>query len=163
YLDGEKRVVGLALLMLIPFFNFHALKFNANTILLPVWAATTLWFLRSFETRRPLYAALAGLGAAAAMLGKYWSIYLLAGLGLADILAPGAPERRLVTYAFWAPLLLPIPVAFATGTELNPLWTMSAWSLLPLVLLASPLVTLPRLATIRMVGIAILFPLISLA
>src|SRR5258705_10000897 len=25
YLDGEKRVVGLALLMLIPFFNFHAL------------------------------------------------------------------------------------------------------------------------------------------
>ena len=52
FLDGEKRVVGLALLTLVPFFNFHALKFNQNTVLLPLWAATTLWFLRSFETRR---------------------------------------------------------------------------------------------------------------
>src|SRR6266699_6085066 len=34
YLDGDKRVVGLALLTLVPFFNFHALKFNANTILM---------------------------------------------------------------------------------------------------------------------------------
>src|SRR6202158_4545245 len=30
FLDGEKRVVGLALLTLVPFFNFHALKFNVN-------------------------------------------------------------------------------------------------------------------------------------
>ena len=52
YLDGEKRVVGLALLTLVPFFNFHALKFNQNTVLLPLWAATTLFFLRSFETRK---------------------------------------------------------------------------------------------------------------
>ena len=52
FLDGEKRVLGLALLTLVPFFNFHALKFNPNTVLMPLWAATTLWFLRSFETRR---------------------------------------------------------------------------------------------------------------
>jgi 4-amino-4-deoxy-L-arabinose transferase-like glycosyltransferase len=65
FLDGEKRVIGLALLTLVPFFNFHGLKFNVNTILLPLWAATTLWFLRSFETRRVFDAALAGLFAAA--------------------------------------------------------------------------------------------------
>ena len=53
YLDGEKRVVALALLTLIPFYNFHALKFNPNTVLLPLWAATTLWFIRSFEIARP--------------------------------------------------------------------------------------------------------------
>jgi hypothetical protein len=41
-------------------------------VLMPLWAATTLWFLRSFETRRPLDAALAGLAAAASMYGKYW-------------------------------------------------------------------------------------------
>ena len=35
YLDVEKRVAGLALLMLVPFFNFHALKYNVNTVLLP--------------------------------------------------------------------------------------------------------------------------------
>jgi hypothetical protein len=35
YLDIEKRVAGLALLMFVPFFNFHALKFNVNTVLRP--------------------------------------------------------------------------------------------------------------------------------
>src|SRR3990172_1390450 len=86
YLDIEKRVMGLALLMLIPFFNFHALKFNVNTVLMPVWAATTFWFLRSYATRSALYAVLAGVGAAACMLGKYWSVFLLAGLFVASLI-----------------------------------------------------------------------------
>jgi 4-amino-4-deoxy-L-arabinose transferase-like glycosyltransferase len=47
YLDGEKRALALVLMTFVPFFNFHALKFNANTVLLPLWAATTLCFLRS--------------------------------------------------------------------------------------------------------------------
>src|SRR5260221_2396163 len=93
FLDGEKRVLGLALLTLVPFFNFHGLKFNVTTVLLPLWAATTLWFLRSFETRRVLDAALAGLGAAAAMYGKYWSIFLLLGLGIAALV-----DRRRAAY-----------------------------------------------------------------
>src|SRR5438034_2671754 len=93
FLDGEKRVLGLALLTLVPFFNFHGLKFNVNTVLLPLWAATTLWFLRSFETRRVLDAALAGLGAAAAMYGKYWSIFLLLELGIAALV-----DRRRAAY-----------------------------------------------------------------
>src|SRR6476646_6547635 len=88
YLDGEKRAAGIALLTLVPFFNFHALKFNANTVLIPLWAITTWFFLRSFETRRIGWAALAGLAAAAAMLGKYWSIFLLTGLGLAALADP---------------------------------------------------------------------------
>ena len=37
--------------MLVPFFHFHALKFNVNTVLMPLWAATTFWFLRSIKTR----------------------------------------------------------------------------------------------------------------
>src|ERR1700726_1249319 len=88
FLDGEKRVLGLALLTLVPFFNFHALKFNPNTVLMPLWAATTLFFLRSFETRRLLDAALAGFFAALAMYGKYWSIVLLLGLALAAVADP---------------------------------------------------------------------------
>jgi hypothetical protein len=86
YLDPDKRVVGLALLTLVPFFNFHALKYNANTVMLPLWAAATAAFLRSYETRSSVMAALAGLAAAAAMLGKYWSVVLLLGLGLAAII-----------------------------------------------------------------------------
>src|SRR5262249_15220225 len=99
FLDGDKRVLGLALLTLVPFFNFHGLKFNVNTVLLPLWAATTLWFLRSFETRRVLDAALAGLGAAAAMYGKYWSVFLLLGLGIAAL----ADRRRAAYFRSPAP------------------------------------------------------------
>ena len=32
-----KRVVGIALLNLVPFYNFRAIKFNANTVLTPLW------------------------------------------------------------------------------------------------------------------------------
>src|SRR5262245_58772053 len=88
YLDADKRIVGVALLTPVPFFNFHALKFNANTVMIPLWAATTALFLRSYATRSPVWAVLAGLAAAAAMLGKYWSIVLLLGLGLAALADP---------------------------------------------------------------------------
>ena len=92
FLDGDKRVVGFALLTLVPFFNFHALKFNVNTVLLPLWAATTLWFLRSFETgacsTRARWAV-----RAAAIYGKYWSVFLLLGLGIAAL-----ADRRCAAY-----------------------------------------------------------------
>ena len=79
--------------MFVPFFNFHALKFNVNTVLMPLWAATTFWFLRSYRTRSAVYAALAGIGAAACMLGKYWSVFLLAGLAVAALI-----DRRRAAY-----------------------------------------------------------------
>jgi hypothetical protein len=254
YLDPEKQVLGLALLTLIPFFNFHALKFNVNTILLPLWAATTLWFLRSYQTRSLVYAALAALGAAGSMLGKYWSIFLLAGLGIAalldqrrgeyfrsaapwvtiaaggillgphlawlvannfetfsyalhgqepkpyqeialrtagylggaagyvalpvalawmntrpsrdafrDTLLPHEPDRRLIALAFWVPLLLPAILALIFRIELTSLWTMSAFSLLPIVLLSSPLIQVERLALVSIVALAVLLPFLALA
>jgi len=85
YLDVEKRIAGIALMTFVPFFNFHALKFNVNTLLMPLWALTTWWFLRSYERRSLVYAALAGLAAAACMLTKYWSAFLLAGLAIAAL------------------------------------------------------------------------------
>jgi len=88
YLPPDKRLLGILLLGIMPFYNFHALKFNANTVLMPFWAATTWFFLRSLETRRPAWAVLAGAAAAAAMMGKYWTVFLLAGLGLAALFDP---------------------------------------------------------------------------
>lgn len=85
YMDGEKSAFGLLLLMLIPFFNFQALKYNANAVLLPLWAATIYCFLRALEHRKALWSALAGAAAGASMLGKYWSIVLVATLGLAAL------------------------------------------------------------------------------
>jgi 4-amino-4-deoxy-L-arabinose transferase-like glycosyltransferase len=253
YLDIEKRVVGIALLTLIPFFNFHALKFNVNTVLIPLWAMTTFWFLRSFETRSRLYAALAGIGAAGCMLGKYWSVFLLAGLALAalidnrraiyfrsaapwitiiagaivlaphviwlvqhdfapfgyamyihgakpfggtlisllgylggsigyvaipliivlvaswpsrttlaDMIWPSEPKRRLVAAAFWAQFLLPMLGAVASGTEITSLWSMPAWTLLPVLLLSSPKMTLRAIDTRRILVAAVAVPLAML-
>ena len=253
YLDIEKRVIGLALLTFIPFFNFHALKFNVNTVLMPLWAVTTFWFLRSYKTRSALYAALAGLGAAGCMLGKYWSVFLLAGLAVAalidqrravyfrsaapwitiavglavlaphllwlyrhdfapfgyamavhgaksfaetaigalgylagsagyvaipviivlaaarpsratvaDMIWPADRERKFVAAAFWAPLLLPAAGALASGTEITSLWSMSAWTLLPVVLLSPPAVTVRQIDTRRILAAAVALPLVML-
>jgi 4-amino-4-deoxy-L-arabinose transferase-like glycosyltransferase len=80
YLDIDKRIIGMALLMVMPFYNFHALKYNANTLLMPAWALTILAFLRSYRHRSVVYAVLAGIGAALSMLAKYWSLFLIVGL-----------------------------------------------------------------------------------
>jgi dolichyl-phosphate-mannose-protein mannosyltransferase len=253
YLDADKRIAGLALLMLVPFFNFHALKFNVNTVLIPLWAATTFWFLRSIGTRSLIYAALAGVAAAGSMLGKYWSVFLLAGLiaaalidrrrmayfksaapwitvifglivmlphlswlndnafapftyamtihgdkpfsntliaalgyiagsigyvalpvilvfaaarpnlkTLADMMWPAETERRLAAAAFWGPFLMPAAGALVSGTEITSLWSMSAWTLLPVLLLSSPQVTWRPVDTGRVLVLAALLPLVML-
>ena len=254
YLDGEKRALALALLTLVPLYNFQALKFNPNTVLIPLWALTTLWFIRSYESRSAIAALIAGVAAAGAMLGKYWSIFLIIGLVLAalldprrksyflsaapwitivagamalmphlywlfvndftpfsyalavhgsgslgelfknalgylaggfgyvaapvllalaatrpdraacaDFLWPPTPARRLAATAFWAPLLLPALLAPVFGFGINSLWTMSAWSLLPVVLLSSPLAKLSHAAAVRMIALAIVLPFVFLA
>jgi 4-amino-4-deoxy-L-arabinose transferase-like glycosyltransferase len=252
YLPRDKRVVGIALLTLVPFYNFHALKYNANTVLTPLWAATTWWFLHSFETRRVGWAALAGIGAAAAMLGKYWSVLLLAALGLAaltdrrraayfgspapyvtlavgtilltphidwlmdhdfvpftyaiethpavlsmaaisalafiatslcyvaapvafsmlaaqpslaairDTLWPSEMARRTVVIVFAAPFLFAVMITVALRVEISSLWAFSMMTLLPIVLLSSPLVIISRPAAVRLLALAVTFPLVMI-
>ncbi len=253
YLEGEKRASGLALLTLVPFFNFHAFKYNANSAMTPAWALTTWFFLRSFESRSAGWAILAGLAAAAAMLVKYWSVVLLGGLAvaaladprraayfrspapyitvavgaaalaphlwwlstngfaafgyaleshpatvsealisgftyvvsaaayvavpvviamvaaapsgvaIADTLWPADPPRRTVVVAFVLPLLIPVLAAVIAREAVIPLWTIASTTLLPVVLLSSPLLTLPHAAAIRILAIAIAVPLVCLA
>lgn len=69
------------------------MKFNVNTVLMPLWALTTFWFLRSYRTRNAAYAALAGAGAALCIMTKYWSLALLAALAVAAI-----SDKRRSTY-----------------------------------------------------------------
>lgn len=251
-LSGDKLGVGLLMLTLVPFFNFQALKYNANTVMIPLWAFATWAFLRSFQTRTAGWAALAGVAAALAMLGKYWAVFLLAGFGVAalidsrraayfrspapwvsiatglavlaphlvwvaangfetfgyalashrrslhealtaapeyltgaaayvilpilivvfaarivrggvkDMLWPRDPDRRLALVVFAVPLVLPVAVAIATRSEAVSLWAMGSMTLLPVVLLSSPLVTIPRPAARRTVAFALAFPLLAL-
>ena len=253
YLSPEKTVFGLALLMLIPFFNFIALKYNANAVLLPLWALTIDAFLRAYERRKPWWAAAAGALAGLSMLGKYWSVVLVGALGLAalvdprrlsffrspapwimagvglvvlaphlwwlvdnrfptfayaaahsapsfsqnlaatasylagclgyiaapliasywllrpssealrDVALPADMHRRLVLFIQLALIVLPMPFALAMGLRIVPLWTMPAWTLLPIVLLASPLISVGREAVRRIVAGTALFTLAMLA
>jgi 4-amino-4-deoxy-L-arabinose transferase-like glycosyltransferase len=254
WLDGEKRIAALALLTLIPLLNFHALRFSSTVVIVPLWALTILWFLRSFETWRASDAALAGACAAAALLGNYWSVYLVAGLAgtalldhrrwsylrsaapwvtigmglvvlaphgiwlithdhpplryalgasfggvsaqaartalhylggaaayaavpvafailaarpsrpaLVDMAWPETAERRFAAIVFWLPLLLPVLVTLFTGGHTTSVWTMAAWTLFPVVLLSSPLVTISAAAASRAVAVAIAFPLAMVA
>ncbi len=253
YLSPDKRVIGVVLLTLVPFYNFHALKLNANTVLIPLWAATTFWFLRSLETRRAGWAVLAGVGAAASMLGKYWSIVLIVGLGLSaltdprrgayfrsaapwltiavgiillmphavwviahnfqplryavgvheatlaaaakssfvflagslgyivapivlsllavrpdwqtvgDVLWPRDAERRAIVVMFAAPLFVAALAAVVLQVKIVSLWSMAAMTLLPVVLLSSPRVTISRDAGVRFLALAVGFPLFMVA
>jgi 4-amino-4-deoxy-L-arabinose transferase-like glycosyltransferase len=92
FVRGDKRAIVLLLLMLLPAYQFHAQRFNANTVLLAIWPLATYCFLRSFETRQIKWAAAAGALAAVAMLGKYYSVFLLGGFALAAVCHP---QRRI--------------------------------------------------------------------
>jgi hypothetical protein len=64
--------------------------------------------------------------------------------------------------AFWAPLLLPAIGALASGTEIISLWSMSAWTLLPVLLLSLDGVSLREVDTRRLVAVAVAVPLLAL-
>jgi Dolichyl-phosphate-mannose-protein mannosyltransferase len=91
FASGDKQLFVLLLLMLLPVYQFHAQRFNANAVLLPTWPLATYCFLRSFESRHAGWAIAAGATAALAMLGKYYSIFLIVSFAFAAIVHP---QRR---------------------------------------------------------------------
>lgn len=253
WLDGAKQAAAPFLLALIPFYNFLGLKWDQNSILIPLWALTTWAFVKSFRDRHTGYAVLAGAAAAAAMLTKYWSVFLLLAIVIAalsdrqrgayfrsaapwvtvltgaaliaphalwlirndfpplhwvenrrtaanlmdwlgslseyslgtlgyaavalvtfavlvrpslpalrDTLFPRDDTRRMALIIFWLPLLVPIAVSTVTKTNLLSLWNTESLALLPVVLLASPLITVSRTAASRIAGTAILVLMFAL-
>ena len=91
FVSGDKRAIALVLLAFAPVFNLQPLKFNSNALLIPVWAGATYLFLRSYSSRTLLAGALAGVGAAIAMLTKYWSVFLIVGFAAGAL---AHPQRR---------------------------------------------------------------------
>jgi Dolichyl-phosphate-mannose-protein mannosyltransferase len=106
FVRGDKRAVVLLLLMLLPVYQFHAQRFNANAVLLATWPLATYCFLRSFETLDMKWAIAAGASAALAMLGKYYSVFLLASFAFAALCHP----RRRAYFGSFAPY-----ISVATG------------------------------------------------
>jgi 4-amino-4-deoxy-L-arabinose transferase-like glycosyltransferase len=246
YLAGDKFVVVLLLLLLTPFYQFHGQRFASNQTLLSTWPLATYCFLRAFDNRGLVWSAAAGATAALAMLGKYYSIFLLAGFIVAALAHPARwrylrsfspwvsvlvggvamaphvqwlfatgfppfgyatsvhtsgelgfvlwkdlvylfegvayvglllavywlavrPDMPTLRETFWppdpdgrmliillaVPLVLPALVAPFIGAVLTPLWTMSGWFLLPVILLRPAAAKLTRIAAIRIAALVV--------
>jgi hypothetical protein len=243
-LEGDKRIAVLLLLLLTPFYQFIGQHFGADQTALSTWPIATYCFLRAFETRDLTWSAGAGAAAALAMLGNYYSVFLIAGFAAAVLTHPGCrtylrswspwlsaavggivlaphvqwffatgfttlrdtaalhadvplaevlgkdavyivegiayvgvllavywtavrPDRGTLRETFWppdpdgrmlvvllaAPLVLPAVVAPFISAVLTPLWTASAWFLLPIVLLRPETAELTRIAAIRITAL----------
>jgi 4-amino-4-deoxy-L-arabinose transferase-like glycosyltransferase len=99
WLSREKLAAVPFLLAAIPFFNFLGLKWDQNSLLIPLWALAMWAMLRALATRHLGWAAIVGLAAAAAMLTKYWSVFLVAALAFAAL----ADKRRAAYFTSAAP------------------------------------------------------------
>jgi hypothetical protein len=82
---------------------------------------------------------------------------------ICDGMWPVDSQRRTAAILFWTPLLLPMPVAAITGTRLLSLWSMPALGLLPVVLLMSPLIVVPRRAVVYTATLAMTISGVALA
>lgn len=89
FLKAEGRAIVLLLAMLLPAYHFHAQRFNANSVLLAVWPLAIYCFLRSFEDKRSIgWAVAAGTASALALLGKYYSVFLVVSFVFAAAVHP---------------------------------------------------------------------------
>ena len=87
-------VAGLAMAV-SPLYSNLAIKFNANSVLLSVWPWTAYFFVRFMQTGGWRAAIALGALAAAAVLGKYFSVVLLLALLLAALVRPAWRARLL--------------------------------------------------------------------
>src|SRR5450755_385251 len=122
FVRGDKRLIVLLLLMLLPIYQFHAQRFNANAVLLAAWPLATYCFLRSFETRQIRWAVAAGATAALAMLGKYYSVFLVGSFVFAAICHP----QRRPYFSSLAPWVSTVVGFAALGPHLRWLATTGA-------------------------------------
>ena len=89
YLDKERALVGIAALMLVPHYNFLASTFNANTVMMPFWAAAQLFYLRARRNLGSVDAVLAGVFVGLTFLVKYLSIYLVVWMSMTSLIVRG--------------------------------------------------------------------------
>ena len=89
HLDKTRALFGLVALVLIPLYDIKTAILNANTVMIPFWAAALLFYLRARRGLGALDAFLAGAFASLTVFGKYWALFLVAGMAVASVAGPG--------------------------------------------------------------------------
>jgi 4-amino-4-deoxy-L-arabinose transferase-like glycosyltransferase len=77
FVGENKAVFAVLLLELIIFYNLKAIRFNANTILIPLFPAISFFFVKSLQENRTNDWLLFGFTAALGMLSKYATVCLI--------------------------------------------------------------------------------------
>ncbi|MEN3288892.1 MAG: hypothetical protein V7634_3192 [Bradyrhizobium sp.] len=167
FVRGDKRLIVMLLLMLLPIYQLHAQRFNANAVLLSTWPLATWCFLRAFATRNAGWAIAAGATAALAMLGKYYSVFLIASFVLAAICHP---ERRaffgsrapwiaaaaglltLFPHMHWLATTGAQPFAYALEHHSGKAFGPAAREAIGFLLAIGAMVAIPGLIWLRMAG-----------
>jgi 4-amino-4-deoxy-L-arabinose transferase-like glycosyltransferase len=108
HLDKNRALLGLLALIVIPLYDIKSEVLNANTVMMAFWAAALLFYLRAHRRLRVSDAFLAGAFASLTVLGKYWAVFLLAGMAVAALVGPG-------TRRFWRS---PAPYVMAAGAAI---------------------------------------------
>lgn len=85
FCDRRTQVAGILLLLLTPFYQFNAQRFNANTVLLSIWPWTMYFFVRSMEYRSIMHGILCGLIAGTALISKYFGFVLIGYCFIASV------------------------------------------------------------------------------
>jgi Dolichyl-phosphate-mannose-protein mannosyltransferase len=167
FVRGDKRMIVLLLLMLLPIYQLHAQRFNANAVLLATWPLATYCFLRSFETRSLGWAVATGATAALAMLGKYYSIFLVGSFALAAIchpqrrayltspapwIAAAAGLIALAPHIYWLATTGAKPFAYAMERHAGKTFDAAALEAGGFILALAGLVGVPALAWAMMAG-----------
>jgi 4-amino-4-deoxy-L-arabinose transferase-like glycosyltransferase len=124
FLERDGQLLSILLLAFMPYYNYMASNFNANTILLSLWPWTAYAFVRSLQTRSIAAGIAFGNLAAAGLLSKYYSILLLASCFAASLAHPAvrryyaspAPYAAVAT----ACLLVAPHVGWAFANDLPP-------------------------------------------
>ncbi len=88
YMQGDKRLFVLLLLLLTPFYQFFSDRFGPDQTMLSTWPLATYFFLRAFDTRALKWSVAAGVFAGLAILGKHHSLFLIAGFVAAWLASP---------------------------------------------------------------------------
>jgi 4-amino-4-deoxy-L-arabinose transferase-like glycosyltransferase len=102
----DRRLALAAVLILegVVFFNFAAVDYNHNVILLPLWAFVAYAAHRAFIEGKAADWALFGVAAGLGMLGKYATLFILAAV-LGAFLADREGRAKLLGKGPWIALL----------------------------------------------------------
>jgi 4-amino-4-deoxy-L-arabinose transferase-like glycosyltransferase len=81
-------LVSVLLLESIQYFNFHSIDFNDNTLELGLWGLSIYYFYQALRLSKKSAWILTGLFTGLALMAKYYTLVLLAGMGLFLLIYP---------------------------------------------------------------------------